>query len=530
MNAAEAIRSTLRGVNGEAALPSPDFGELRPLPSLLPSAPEPAPVEAFLPTALAEWVVDSAERLDVPVSLLAPGVLVGLSSIIGRAYRIAPKAEDDWRVPAILWGGVIARSGFGKSPALETALEPIKALEAEARDQYVQGRPMAQARVDTLTARVAGLKDALRSAQGERKRGASAAPPRPLAEIESDLAAAYSALEVEESGSKLRRIRTSDSTVEKLGELVMENPRGILCYRDELAGFIGNLDRSDRPGDRAFFLESWGGGSFNVDRIGRGSVLIPGLAVTVLGGLQPDRLRPLVEGSACAGGDGLLARFQVLTYPDDQGGRRYVDRKPDAAARARAFEAYRRIDQFAREAMADGTGRTLHYSRDAQDRFKLVYEELQAELTSPEARASSAYEAHLAKFPRLVAALSLVLQLADEPTAAVVGLDALDRAIRWCALLGAHARKVYGALIRPDVAAALNLGAKLRAQAIEDGIPVRTVYRAGWAGLREPETVEAGLRVLAEHGWLTVQEAGQGAGRRRRIIRTNPAAVEGGEA
>lgn len=172
----------------------------------------------------------------------------------------------------------------------------------------------------------------------------------------------------------------------------------------------------------------------------------------------------------------------------------------------------------------------LRYCRDAQDRFRLVYEELQAELTSPEAKASSAYEAHLAKFPRLVAGLSLILQLADEPTAGVVGLDALDRAIRWCALLGAHARKVYGSLIRPDVAAALNLGAKLRAQAVEDGTAVREVYRAGWAGLREPEAVEAALGVLAEHGWLTVQEVGRGAGRRRRIIRVNPAAVQGGEA
>src|ERR1700737_3806651 len=36
----------------------------------------------------------------------------------------------------------------------------------------------------------------------------------------------------------LRRYKTNDSTVEKLGELLRENPAGLLVLRDELVGLI----------------------------------------------------------------------------------------------------------------------------------------------------------------------------------------------------------------------------------------------------------------------------------------------------
>ena len=35
-----------------------------------------------------------------------------------------------------------------------------------------------------------------------------------------------------------RRYLTNDSTVEKLGELLNQNPNGVLCYRDELTGLL----------------------------------------------------------------------------------------------------------------------------------------------------------------------------------------------------------------------------------------------------------------------------------------------------
>lgn len=38
------------------------------------------------------------------------------------------------------------------------------------------------------------------------------------------------------------RIVVNDTTVEKLGELLNENPRGLLLIRDELPGFLARLE------------------------------------------------------------------------------------------------------------------------------------------------------------------------------------------------------------------------------------------------------------------------------------------------
>src|SRR4030095_6451295 len=74
------------------------------------------------------------------------------------------------------------------------------------------------------------------------------------------------------------RFYTNDSTVEKLGALLNENPAGLLLIRDELAGWLRTLEKPGREGDREFFLEAWNGvGDFYVDRIGRGTLHIPAL-------------------------------------------------------------------------------------------------------------------------------------------------------------------------------------------------------------------------------------------------------------
>lgn len=67
----------------------------------------------------------------------------------------------------------------------------------------------------------------------------------------------------------------NDATVEKLGELLNDNPRGLIQVRDELAGWLAPLDQEGREQDRAFWLECWNGtGPYTSDRIGRATARI----------------------------------------------------------------------------------------------------------------------------------------------------------------------------------------------------------------------------------------------------------------
>ena len=114
-----------------------------------------------------------------------------------------------------------------------------------------------------------------------------------------------------------RRYKTNDATIEKLDELMSENPRGILYFRDELVGFLVNLDREDRKGDRSFHLEAWvGDGSHTTDRIGRGTIDTPNLCESVFGGIQPSKLISyLSQAVKNIENDGLIQRFQLWSIP-----------------------------------------------------------------------------------------------------------------------------------------------------------------------------------------------------------------------
>src|SRR6187401_2750712 len=65
-----------------------------------------------------------------------------------------------------------------------------------------------------------------------------------------------------------RRYITNDTSYEKLGEILAENPNGVLAHRDELVSLLKTLDREDFAAARGFFLTAWGGkDSYTFDRI-----------------------------------------------------------------------------------------------------------------------------------------------------------------------------------------------------------------------------------------------------------------------
>ena len=45
---------------------------------------------------------------------------------------------------------------------------------------------------------------------------------------------------------------------------------------------------------------------------------------------------------------------------------------------------------------------------------------------------------------------------------------------------------------------------------IEDGTPVRDIYRPQWSGLTSLDVVLSGLRVLEDHDWIRFEEAETG--------------------
>lgn len=487
-----------------------DWPEPQPLPD------EMLPVQPFdgelLPASLRGWVVDVAERLQCPADFPAVAAVVALAGIVGRKIGIRPQQRTPWLVVPNLWGAVIGRPGLMKTPAIQEPLKVLHRLEADAKSVFdASTRDHAAA---VIVAKATRKKREADLQKAVTNRGDVEAIAREL-------------LELEPVEPVRRRYIVNDCTVEKLGELLNQNPNGLTVFRDELVGLLKSLDREGREGARTFFLEAWNGeGRFTYDRIQRGTLDIPAAIVSIIGGIQPgplgEYIRKLESGGA--GDDGLLQRFQLAVWPDCPKSWRNVDRWPDTTAKQTAFDTYERLDQLEAVALAaeldDGEHVPfLRFDEAAQERFNRWRAELETRLRS--GAEHPAVESHLAKYRSLIPSLALLFHLADEPDGGPVTEFALLRALAWAKYLESHARRIYGSIAMASLGAAHRLAAKIVDGAVNDGFTLRDVYRNGWSGLTDRKQVAAAVDVLADHDWLQVEEISTD-GRPATVHRINP--------
>lgn len=468
-----------------------------PLPTPLP--PVPAFNPSLLPTSIREWCVDTADGLQVPLDFTAVPAMVALAGALGRRVGIAMKQHDRWHELPMLWGCVIGRPSSGKSPALHPARRMLERLTAEERKSYEAEQREYEGRRLITEASKAYAKKLIQEAL--RKGDTTAAE-----------SAAESALFDEEPPVE-PRIVVNDATVEKLGELLNTNPRGLVQFRDELAGWLANLDREGREGDRAFWLECWNGsGTFTVDRIGRGTVRIDACAVSILGGMQPGKLAEYVRGAIRGGfsDDGLIQRFQMAVYPDLPANWSYCDRPADPASEARAWATFQRLRALDPDAIgaerAEGIDVPfLRFDDEAQGLLIEWTTKLMQRLRAGDEPAWM--ESHLSKYRALAGRLALVLHLADGGTGRIGG-DTLATALEWCDYLEGHARRIYAPAMDNGLGAA-HLILKRRAQ-LGDTFTPRDIQRRNWAGLSDRDTIAEGLELLVEHHHLaaTVEPTG----------------------
>ena len=506
--------------------PSPEeapWGAPLPLPPIAPPVPElPA---GLIPAPFQPWLTDVAERVCIPLEFAAVPAIVSLGSVVGRSISIRPMARDDWQVPANLWGGIVGPPGSMKTGAVDQALKPLRRLAAAARKSFEDSGADRAATEASLAAQ-------MKAKRGQMEAAAKKGDAAGIAKHRD----AFKTLQAEltEAVSTERRYYTSDSTIEKLGMLLNENPRGLLVVRDELTGWLRGLDREDRAQDRAFYLESWNGtGTFTVDRVIRGTLHVDALCLSILGGIQPGRLSSYVDG-AVAGeddADGLLQRFQLIVWPDGTLDWKGVDRWPAKEARDRAFLVFERLANLEAGAfgaeMTDGHLPFLRFAPDAQVLFVEWRYDLERRIRSEEVRSAPAFESHLAKYRSLFAKLALLFHLVDVADGGNVGpvsLVSAQLAAAWCEFLEAHARKVYASELGGDRTSAHALAEKIRAGAVVDGMGVRDIAQREWSGLRSSGKVFAAAEALERLGWVRLMESvpGKTGGRPSAFLSLNP--------
>ncbi len=286
-------------------------------------------------------------------------------------------------------------------------------------------------------------------------------------------------------------------------------------------------------GDRSFYLEAWNGNSsFDTDRIGRGSIFIPNLCVSIFGGIQPDKLTLYLEQSANAlANDGMLQRFQVLLYPDHRSWE-WIDRIPNKNVRDRVYEMFDLIADC--DPIVWGANQSDDFVKfpyfcfepEAQNIFIKFSNDLhKIKLTTED---NPLMAQHLAKYDKLFPALALIFHLIDCAVTRQWGAvreQSARRAAEWCKFLEAHARRCYGLLSDEGLRSAQALAKKLTEGKLSNEFTARDIRRNNWRYLTTDISVQAALDWLEDEEWLRSFEvggSGPGTGRRTSRYLINP--------
>lgn len=244
---------------------------------------QPFPTHA-LPPPLDEFVRQSAIAIGCDHAYLALPLLAIAGSAIGNSRVVQLKIG--WTEPSVVWSVVVGDSGTLKSPALRAVTQHLHRLQARFRSEFKQ-------RHAAYEEQYADYEYAKKEARYAKSQLAMEQPDKPV----------------------FQRIMCSDVTIERLGQILEENPRGVLLYRDELATWLGSFTRYKKASDQAEWLPFFNADPISVDRSKDGGVhvAVGHCHVCVAGGIQPGTLRDLATPEAIAAG--LFARLLMAQPP-----------------------------------------------------------------------------------------------------------------------------------------------------------------------------------------------------------------------
>ncbi|MEH3159823.1 MAG: DUF3987 domain-containing protein [Sphingomonas taxi] len=454
-------------------------------------------------------VRDLAAGAGAPAEYVAVSIIAVAASLVGAKRAVKPFATAGWQEPCVLWVAPVGDPSSNKSPAIDAATAPLKGMERELAEQHKNGL----IGWHTTAERAKAERSEWQAKVKQATKDGVATPSMPDAAVEPE-------------EPQRPRLMVQDGTPEAVMDILAGNPNGILHLRDELAGWLMSFERYS-PGGREFWLEAFGGRHFTVDRKSlKAPLFIQFNGVTVLGGIQPEKLSDCLLKTA---DDGLVARF-LWAWPDPI---RY--QRPRSLADASILErVYRRLLGLRPQRNDEGEAEPVVLMLN--DAAALIFEEWIRDNDAAIKEAAGLYKGFLGKLRGMVLRLSLVAELiawaaagGQEPT--VIRPETL------VAVLGfvedyakPSALRVFGdaALPLSDRNAAA-LGRHILKTAAKR-INLRDIRRSsGIATLKVAADVDAAAEALAEAGWIrpAPTRSGDRPGQATKDYLVNPA-VHGG--
>jgi hypothetical protein len=243
------------------------------------------PLEVLEPPSLQDLCTRAAHGAGCSIDHVIMPMIGVAGGLIGTSRRVSPTRS--WSEPLTSWPSTVGLSGTGKTPGLGVSKRAIDEVEENYKEDIHDRRRAHEQRVEEAAAAEEEWKAKVKEAKKEHRK----VPPKPKA---ADRPGKFIA----------PRLTIVDVTIERMCELLVARPQGMVLIIDELAGLLLNMSRYSGGQDNQFWLMAWDGRSYSAERKNGTSVDVPHLLIGIVGGIQPDRLPGCFKTN-----DGMHARF-----------------------------------------------------------------------------------------------------------------------------------------------------------------------------------------------------------------------------
>lgn len=232
------------------------------------------PIDVF-PKDIQNYVIECSNTLGHSVDFMGSGLLWMTSIIVGNSIKVTVK--KGWVECCSVWIAVVGRAGVGKTPAISSIIRPVVELNSREIREYRK------------------LKEKFETYEKLSKDEKSNA--------------------VEVRKPRRSQFIVNDVTIEALVELHEENPNAVGVFKDELAGWIKDMNKYRAGGDLEFHLSAFSNSPAYTTRKTVRDNYIHSPIIPVLGGIQPAVLNQVFTDEYRDNG---FSDRLLLCYPDCQ--------------------------------------------------------------------------------------------------------------------------------------------------------------------------------------------------------------------
>ena len=205
---------------------------------------------SIYPEPLQKYLMECFTKLDANLDYTGSALLWVTSVCVGTAFEIEVKKV--WTENATVWISLVGKAGIGKTPSINKIIYPLEKLNMTEVKKYAKEMAKWQ-EYDAL---------------GKKEKESVPEVDKP----------------------KKTQFVANDITVEALVDLHQESDNSVGVFKDELAGWLKDMNKYRAGSDLEFWLSAWSGKSVYLNRKTSANGFVDKPLIPVLGGIQPSIL------------------------------------------------------------------------------------------------------------------------------------------------------------------------------------------------------------------------------------------------